>query len=335
METSKQNPKRSSSLFCKFCDQYFSSHEELKNHLQFHDIYKPYSCTICIKKYTSKQALNNHMKIHNEEIIMHNCNECDYKSNTKGGLNIHLTAHLSEKCFSCKECDFKTIRLNSLYQHHKDAHSDTYKCNNCDLEFNCLKSLTNHESEIHKNNISFACSSCPKSYTKKKNLIRHMKMHSGNNSEISLAIHAENIQSDHNNNSEEGISNKAQISGKDEEIEQTYQNNCIACKKSIKLKKNWSKYVINERLSFELNDYICELALKHWEVSWDVSSKSRICLSCKLNLESGKELNPSSKKRGRPKVKKMGFVTVCSTCHTEVRRTFKKHLCSIGRTKKI
>ena len=100
------------------------------------------------------------------------------------------------------------------------------------------------------------------------------------------------------------------------------------------MKKLWGKYIIDDRLSYELNEYICELALKRWELSWDINSHARICLTCKLNLVSGKNYVSYSKKRGRPKVKQIGFVTVCSTCHSEVRRTNKKHICSEASTKR-
>ena len=102
----------------------------------------------------------------------------------------------------------------------------------------------------------------------------------------------------------------------------------------IKLKKLWGKYVIDDRMLFELDYYICELALKRWEISWDDIRHTRFCLSCKLNLISGKYHCSQAIKRGRPKVNPVGFVTVCSSCHTEVRRTNKKHICSVGRTKR-
>ena len=61
-----------------------------------------------------------------------------------------------------------------------------------------------------------------------------------------------------------------------------FKKRCVSCEKSLKLKKVWGKYIFNERLSFQLNDYLSELALKRWEVSWE-NVHARICVTCKIN----------------------------------------------------
>ena len=143
----------------------------------------------------------------------------------------------------------------------------------------------------------------------------------------------EDLPLDHNNNIE--IQPETTFSDESKGQADKTLNKCIACNSNIKLKKTWVKCIIDTRYSFELNDFICELVLKRWNLTWCINSHARICLSCKLNLESGKPHFLRSKKVGRPKVKQqLGFVTVCSTCHTEVRRTNKKHKCSVGRAKK-
>ena len=60
----------------------------------------------------------------------------------------------------------------------------------------------------------------------------------------------------------------------------------------------------------------------------------KICLSCKLDLVSGRPHSTYAKKSGRPQTKQaVGFVYACSKCHSEVWRTNKKHRCLLASTK--
>ena len=101
-------------------------------------------------------------------------------------------------------------------------------------------------------------------------------------------------------------------------------NLCVSCNKKLKFKKQWDGPVFYNRYSFLLNDYICVLALRRWQLSWSIENNSRICLTCK-NKE---RVQTTGKNRGRTKVNEVGFVTVCSKCHSEVKITYKKHLCT-------
>ena len=319
MDISKQYCEASKSLVCLFCDLKCSSHEELILHLQIHNVAKPYLCMECGKGYAYKGSLKSHVESHTKEKLLYECNKCDYICANKRNLTNHKIAHSSDKNFSCNKCDFKTLSSVSLSQHrNKCDHINTFKCNECDSEFRFLNSLTKHAYNVHKNKEPFACSMCVKCFSSKSNLTKHMKIHTAH--DISINENIETNQSDQTDNIEHHV----------DEL----QNNCVSCKTKLRLKKLWGRYVIDERYSFELNVYLCELALKQWELIWDDKGCARICLSCKLNLVSGKNVHSTSIKHGIPKVKKTGFVMVCSTCHTEVRRNNKKHTCSKAKIKR-
>ena len=298
-----------------------------------HNVEKPYLCMECDKRFVYKFALKRHKERHNTQKLTYHCIKCTYNCESKQSLTDHEIAHSSDKSFSCKKCEYKTISNVSLSKHIRERdHGDIYKCKECNSEFRFLNSFTKHANEVHKDKEPFTCSICDKYYSTKTNLTKHMKTHTAHVI-VCKDSHNEISKCDENNNQEQ-INNETIISIHNLHYVDRLENKCVSCKKNMKLKKKWPKWVIDDRRSFELNEHLCELALKQWEVSWDINCHQRICLACKLNLVSGKNHSLHSKKRGRPNVKQIGFVTVCSTCHTEVKRTNKKHTCSNSRTKR-
>ena len=108
----------------------------------------------------------------------------------------------------------------------------------------------------------------------------------------------------------------------------------MTCQSKLKLKKLWSKTVIDHRYSFLVNDDICELASRHWQMDLNIDGASKIYFNCKMALISGNRIKVPGKKRGRPTVREGGFVTVCCKCHAEVNKTYRKHICTTGSAKR-
>ena len=293
MEDNTLNLVIDTSLICVFCEEHFSSKEEIMLHMQCHNIERPYICTDCDKRYAYKNALKRHKAIHTKE---------------------------------------------TLFSDSENGHQSQYECKNCGLKFRFANALVQHANRIHNNKKPFACSICNSCFLKKYHLDRHVKIHRAkdiimieNNRRFSEdKAYTNDQQGDLSNNIAE-IINETINNDTNEELNENIKKRCVSCDKKLKLKKVWGKCIFNERLSFQLNDYLSELALKRWEVSWE-NVHARICVTCIINLVSGNEKplnsNLKMKKRGRPKVKQSGFVTVCSSCHTEVKRTYKKHICS-------
>ena len=92
---------------------------------------------------------------------------------------------------------------------------------------------------------------------------------SDNENEEILEFHTENNQCDINSKIKE-IRPETLVSNYNSDFVDKLKKSA-SCKKNIKLKKHLGKYIIDEKISFELNDYICELDLKRRELSWDIS----------------------------------------------------------------
>ena len=393
------------SLNCIFCEVNFSSKEEMMLHLLTHNVAKPFRCLECNLSYAFKGALTRHMKIHTKEklylcskcdmlfleeqqLVQHikvhlnkdySCNICDFICDNKMKFDYHNKAHASHKKFMCKNCDFLSITKNTLATHHGTCiqpSSYSYECSDCSSKFRFGNALVTHAQIVHQNKKPFVCSCCNVSFSRKYNLARHMKVHTGEKAKINLGETAstnidiealvsqpegkqlynirEIVYTDKASTSFEvepfgstievqGVDNNNNICELDSdntlldrtEIIENKQNVCISCNKNFKLKKQWEGPVVDTRYAFYLNDYLCELALRRWQLNWNTANESRICLTCKMSLVSNRErIQTTRKSRGRPKENDVGFVTVCSKCHSEVKRTYKKHTCTFSSTKR-
>ena len=121
MEDNTLNHVIDTSLVCVFCEEHFSSKEELTLHLQCHNIDRPYICTECDKRFAYKSALKRHKVIHIKETLF---------SDSEIG-------HHSQ--YECKNCDLKFRFANALVQHAKRIHNNKKPftcsiCNSCFLK---------------------------------------------------------------------------------------------------------------------------------------------------------------------------------------------------------
>ena len=394
------------SLVCVFCEQTFSSNEDIQLHLQCHNVPKPFVCIECDLRYAHKSALKRHKAIHarenlftcpnckvsfidEQELYVHSkihvnanlsCEICDYVCENARSLTEHILAHSSKNSFTCKNCDFRCLSKFTLSRHRgKCTPMNKYECLNCNLNFRFAIALENHTKSVHKKLNTFACTICPSSYSNKGNLNKHMKTHASkdnininkktisdiekhtsNNSYVNnVDVNNNNNDNDNdnnfdvaigtssggddnnnncdinNNNTDDNENSRNELASMSAQLNNTKDGDkCISCSKKLKLKKIWNKYIFDNRYSFIINASLCELSLNRWKLNWKADGICRICLTCKIELISGNPRIHKEDSRGRTKMKAVGFVTVCSTCHSEVKTSNKIHVCTIGSTKR-
>ena len=135
---------------CEFCEAKFRSTRSLGLHIPKHTDNLPFICSICQRGFKWKQVLKKHMMTHSDETIF-KCTTCDFNCKYKSTMKTHQNRHLGTS-FSCSKpgCTFSTARETNLREHVKK----------------------------HSKEKEFVCSKCPKKFSQKKNLIRHMQAHS-------------------------------------------------------------------------------------------------------------------------------------------------------------
>ena len=70
MENNMSDSLANKSLLCIFCEQRFSTNEEMMHHMLSHNVTKPFLCLECNKRFAYKGALKNHKSIHIHEKLL-------------------------------------------------------------------------------------------------------------------------------------------------------------------------------------------------------------------------------------------------------------------------
>ncbi|EAA13678.5 AGAP003920-PA, partial [Anopheles gambiae str. PEST] len=119
------------------------------------------------------------------QLPQHKCYFCGTVFENSLQFTNHLPSHFSEVPYACSECDglvFKTVREASRHIGFHDARERPFKCRICPLRFpkrtNTNSSISREQSATPKREQP-ECEICTKKFTAKKNLTRHLMIHTG------------------------------------------------------------------------------------------------------------------------------------------------------------
>lgn len=146
MEQGKEDRVTFASQFsCSLCDFETIDEDDIKNHMESHEICMLFSCKHCNFQAASKSSLRNHLTESHEDLC-YKCKNCDYKSTTYGAMSRHVrTVHKGEK-FACSMCKYVATQKSNLTTHMAGVHSNSaIKCKLCKEEFNSKTDLEIHE----------------------------------------------------------------------------------------------------------------------------------------------------------------------------------------------
>ena len=140
-------------FICTDCGASLESVKQLNSHMRRH---KTFLCDKCNKSI----SLNNkqrHQKLcgnGNQEVKMHSCAECDYKTKDKSNFNKHKKTHSK---LLCDECGHVATSLQHLDEHKAMSHiPKMYKCEYCDFKSKRKWHTKRHQElncSVHKNRL--------------------------------------------------------------------------------------------------------------------------------------------------------------------------------------
>ena len=177
--------------FCTICAKQYKRKGSYESHMANHSISKFFECPTCGKTFKTKGILKGHMLIHKGE-RPHNCPTCGKDFRTTSALNVHLKIHSSDRPHQCNVCN-KSFKMKSILQNHMNVHSKKAKkkdtptqvklekrgsfgCRLCDKTFNTKDELVTHMPS-HEREKPYTCIHCPKGFSVKAALDKHMLAH--------------------------------------------------------------------------------------------------------------------------------------------------------------
>uniref|UniRef100_A0A1B6MNW1 BTB domain-containing protein n=1 Tax=Graphocephala atropunctata TaxID=36148 RepID=A0A1B6MNW1_9HEMI len=160
---------------CPICNMQTQNVNNFKQHVNDHANSKPYFCHICKKRNRHWENHKMHLRTHckNKQFI---CEVCYKSFSRSNNLMVHLKTH--SKTYLCKECHYLTIDIK-IFKTHMLQHSDK---NVSDETAHALPSdcsdqpILNTDLKQYEIEKKFHCKVCGKSFTKKKNLLRHIEL---------------------------------------------------------------------------------------------------------------------------------------------------------------
>ena len=166
------------------CDLTFSSEAELNNHIETH----LYQCQLCQAFFSNDEDRFEHLRsdhdVGGDNESKRSGAETENDEVDPPGLIVNVGQE-----YVCKQCGKSYSRKDS-YKKHLILHTDRFKCHRCEKTFTERKKLENHINnneecasevnyvdETEKQDQTYSCEICFKSYHKKEYLNQHMNEH--------------------------------------------------------------------------------------------------------------------------------------------------------------
>lgn len=181
---------------CYFCKTTFQRELDFTDHLHVHFGEVPLVCDKCdnIVIKSVRQA-SKHLALHDEEERPHKCRICQLRFCTRENSLAHerkihrMKVKIKEnvdgyadkqklKTFRCKICGQSAPNYQSLRKHEltHDSHQPVHTCEVCGKQFAARKNLTRHLM-IHTGELPYKCEFCERAFRQAGDLKDHIRCH--------------------------------------------------------------------------------------------------------------------------------------------------------------
>lgn len=125
-------------------------------------------CDMCGKDFVRASGLRKHVKEHHENLRPYICHICEKGYIYLSALKEHLRSHSEDRTFKCSQCDSEFKHASNLLTHMKKTHGK-----NCSCPAGCCTCF----SKAPKAQISLDCKLCSRTFSGKRQLKIHMRIH--------------------------------------------------------------------------------------------------------------------------------------------------------------
>ncbi|XP_029376907.1 zinc finger protein 287-like [Echeneis naucrates] len=179
---------------CYICGKRFRKDSFLIRHVQkSHKKQKAFKCLECNKEFDQRYKLVLHVRIHTGEKPF-TCEYCGKAFGQNSSRLAHLRVHTGEKPYFCAKCGKSFATSNHLkfckvqnapnivpekeITDEGDKEEKAFKCFQCNKEFDKNHQLVRHM-RVHSGDRPFSCDFCGKTFTQNSNRTVHMRQHTG------------------------------------------------------------------------------------------------------------------------------------------------------------
>uniref|UniRef100_A0A182M9P1 Protein krueppel n=1 Tax=Anopheles culicifacies TaxID=139723 RepID=A0A182M9P1_9DIPT len=177
----QKKDKQIDRFFCDVCDRGFRFKSMMDRHILTHTKEKLFHCEVCGKGFAQKVNLTIHMRVHTGEFPdkKFTCQICQKKCARLSELETHRASHFRRFPHVCPLCTKRYSDATGFYEHFQGEHRGELALS--DL-FELLSQNENSmvisgavPGNIKKENGSFECTVCGKTYRLEVNLERHKR----------------------------------------------------------------------------------------------------------------------------------------------------------------
>ena len=108
---------------CPCCPYVARCQGWLKKHALVHDVAK-FACPMCDRLFKTVSNRNLHMREYHAKCRSFKCDLCDFATQHKRALDVHMKLHSDEKPYACPHCLFRAKRSFEIYVHVKAMHDN-------------------------------------------------------------------------------------------------------------------------------------------------------------------------------------------------------------------